>query len=224
MTLDPNLKVAIFTFDFIVAIVKSQFSSGKTSLKVLKQIDYTVFVPFTHKPFSFLKEQINDMIGRCHNAGLIKLWYDRYFKFKQQPLNSEPTALSMDHLKAGFVVVCLPLVAALVSFVGEIISAKKRKQQQQIVAKEVVELRDLNENQAETREEEVIQEEVDKIEDNNEVTRIKITTTIEVYHTNKENVTETTTTHVKYERSSEFERKPQNDSLEDLIAAVMNEN
>jgi len=223
MTLDPNLKVAIFTLNFDVAIVKSQFSAGITSLKTLKQIGYKGFTPFTHKPLSFVKEQINDMIGRCHSGGLINLWLERYFKFKQQPLESKPTALSMDHLKAGFVVVCLPLVAAFVAFVGEMVSTKIKKQQ--TIANEVFEMRVLNENQVKNRQSTLEEEDNLAPIEQIEIKRIKVTTTIEVYHRNEENVTGTsTTTHVKYERTSEFERKPQQGSLEDLIAAVINEN
>jgi len=103
-TLEPSLEVAVLTSDVAVAFVKSSFSSGVTSLNVLKETLYGKFMQFPHKEKSLPREQIDEVIGRLHSAGLIDLWYKRNFKYKSQSTESEPTPLTVEHLKAGFVV------------------------------------------------------------------------------------------------------------------------
>jgi len=50
---------------------------------------------------------MNDVIDRCHSAGLIELWLNKMITIKNKPAEeSEPIPLTMDHLTVGFVVRC----------------------------------------------------------------------------------------------------------------------
>jgi len=104
-TIDPKFDGAVLTEDYILAAIEAQYMSGATSLKVLKEEEFGGFKQFPHHDYSLLREQINELIGRLHSAGLIEYWNKKAFKFQNKPQEeSEPTQLTMDHLKAGFVV------------------------------------------------------------------------------------------------------------------------
>jgi len=104
-TIEPGFQGAVLTDDMVLTDIESKFMSGATSLKVLKETELGTFTKLTLERDNFLKEQIYDVIGRLHSAGLIDYWYQRMLKFKNKPKEEpEPTQLTMDHLKAGFVV------------------------------------------------------------------------------------------------------------------------
>jgi len=106
-TLDNGFVGAVLTNDLILNQIKSRFITGETSLKILKQPESGEFIQFPTKKKieDFYSEQINEIIGRLHNAGLIDYWRKRWFDIKNQPEEeSKPIPLTMNHLKAGFVV------------------------------------------------------------------------------------------------------------------------
>jgi len=104
-TVDPLFKGAVLIDDLTVAILESQFSSGLTSLKFLRDVQNGDFIYFPKTDQSFINEKLSEIIGRLHSAGLINLWYNEVFKFKNKPADeSGPTPLTMDHLTVGFVV------------------------------------------------------------------------------------------------------------------------
>jgi len=95
------------TDDIVLTDIESKFMSGATSLKILKETELGTFTNFQQLIRNhFLREQMNDVIGRLHNAGLIDYWYQKMLKFQNRAKEEEPepTQLTMDHLKAGFVV------------------------------------------------------------------------------------------------------------------------
>jgi len=105
-TLKPGFKGAILTSLEFLNELESRFKSGKTSLKLLKKSELNWFKYFPHPRHHFLKEQINEVIGRLQNAGLIELWFNKIYKFdnNKQQEESGPKPLAMDHFTAGFTV------------------------------------------------------------------------------------------------------------------------
>jgi len=106
-TIDSEFDGAILVEEILLTAIKSQYKSGATSLKVLKQSELGSFIQFPHdKVDDSFREQINDVIGRMHSAGLINYWYERIFRYQEKPKveDFDPKQLSMDHLKAGLVV------------------------------------------------------------------------------------------------------------------------
>jgi len=74
-------------------------------LKSLDYIEFGYYERFPEGYNKYLKEGINDMIGRLRSAGLIQFWYNRNAAQKnKRDMESEPTPLTMDHLTVGFVV------------------------------------------------------------------------------------------------------------------------
>jgi len=110
-TLDPDFQGVVLTTDFFRAVVEFHARIDEAPLKHLKDPIVGTFFRFPHKPESFLKEQINEMINRLHSAGLIILWYDRKFGIKIKPeKESEPKPLTMSHLTVGFIVSLLMII------------------------------------------------------------------------------------------------------------------
>jgi len=105
MTLDPDFQGVVLTIDLTLKNIESQFRSDKAPLKYLKESLFGVFLQFPHKHGSFIKERINEVIGRLHSAGLINFWYDRDYELRNKQINeSEPTPLTLNHLTVGFIV------------------------------------------------------------------------------------------------------------------------
>jgi len=107
MTLRRDFHGAIVIQDSHLAYIETVHRHGRISLKRLKAAELGYFITFPHKPQSFLMKEINEMIGRFHSAGLVDFDLNKFFKMDKKPNDiTGPMPLTMNHLKACFMVSC----------------------------------------------------------------------------------------------------------------------
>lgn len=134
-----NKKILVVTTEFMEALEKHFYRSGKTSVAVADVNLEPIFISFAMTPFNPFFEEFSEKIQRLVEAGICP---DRLAgrtsnaKLRNKLFDEEVPALvlSMDDLGVGFEVCLIPLIMSAVAFFVEVIYSKLKATVQEYFA------------------------------------------------------------------------------------------
>ena len=127
------------------------YRSGTTSLKLLPEPYKFLFEGVIFKNWSPLLETFNNMLAKLEPNGLMEYWrrFNAYSTTKIDEIG--PQVLTMDHLKLGFLACCIPMILAVIAFIGEVALSKcknysnnAKKTKTETILQQEVEVSELN--------------------------------------------------------------------------------
>lgn len=120
-TLDSSFKGGIIQ-PLLEVIFLNQQNYKNYTFNVLKEYLIDVQIVYYFPKNYYLVEPLNEKIGICKAAGLVKFWMERYIdksyiKIKQQKTSAR--ILSLHQLLGGFQVLAIGLLVAILAFIVE---------------------------------------------------------------------------------------------------------
>ena len=117
---EPSNRAATFAISMINEYIQHKiYRSGTTSVQFLDEPYKTVYFGVAFNISSPFLNVFNEMIAKMEPNGLMEYWR-RFQSFSRTKLEEVgPQVLTMDHLKIGFLACCIPMVLAVIAFIGE---------------------------------------------------------------------------------------------------------
>ncbi len=131
---DPNFKGAFFR-TYTGILYQNQQNFNQTRFLLCKEKFLTIpVVIYVRKKF-YLLHSFNELIYNLGASGLLGYWQSEIIDSRYLNIIDyhEPTAIELQHLSGGFMVLLLGALVALIAFVGEILHKKFWGQNQMIV-------------------------------------------------------------------------------------------
>lgn len=129
---EPSNKILDIMVDIIASRIETlHYRTGHHSLHILDESISNVFTSFIFDNFNPFYELFNNIILQMHSTGFTQ--QSRQKSARYGPTDSKvvddvgPQVLTMDHLGVAFIACALPLVLAVIVFVGEICYPRIRK-------------------------------------------------------------------------------------------------
>lgn len=119
MTSEPSNRAALFTSPTVIEEIQHYLHSGTTSLGLLDEPYKLVYSGVVFKKSSPLVRVFNEMVSKMESNGMMELWRRLQSFSTTKTEDIGPQVLTMDHLKNGFLACCIPMVLAVIAFIGE---------------------------------------------------------------------------------------------------------
>ena len=96
------------------------YCSGTTSLNIMDEAYKTAYAGVPYKKLSPYVEVFNEILAKMEPNGMMEYWR-RFKSFSTTKIEQiGPQVLTLDHLKIGFLACCIPMVLAVIAFIGEL--------------------------------------------------------------------------------------------------------
>jgi hypothetical protein len=128
-TLDPSYKGVVF--DYLSIALYNNFLNRKNfTVKICRESLVTNLVVFYFTTNFYLVDDVNELIGRLKDAGLIEHVLSKYIDTQlmdYQEAKTSATALTMKNLSGIFQLLIYGLGVAVICFVAELVCGKVLK-------------------------------------------------------------------------------------------------